>query len=73
VLETPGKWLLVDSTERNVQLHSHGNETGCPQKYQRQREEITSQLAATYTVNETIHNSAILTGSQVRVVETLTN
>jgi hypothetical protein len=54
-------------------MHSHGAKTGCPQKYQRQREDITSQLVATYTVNETIHNNARLTGSQVRVVETLTN
>jgi hypothetical protein len=48
-------------------------QTGCPQKHQRQKEDIDNQLAATYTVNETIHNNVTLTGSQIRVVETLTN
>jgi len=51
-------------------MHSHGGKIGRPQKCQRQRENITSQLAATYTVNERTHNNARLTGSQVRVVET---
>jgi hypothetical protein len=69
----PGKWLLVDCKEKNVQCTATETKLGVHKKYQRQREDIMSQLAATYRVNETIHNSAILTGSQVRVVETLAN
>ena len=54
-------------------MHSHGGKTWCQQKYHQQREDITSQLAATNRVNETIHNNARLRGSHVRVMETLTN